>query len=303
MTNTAKVNTKNKEKKMKGFKRTENIYTAMFLAFVMVAFSGAVAQSQMIDTLWCEDWESGWNGWYASNGVWDVGVPSSPGPDSAYSGDNCAGTILDGNYPTYTNTRLISPPFTVPSADENPRLRFWHWFLIHGSDHGVVEIKVEHPDSNWVEISDHCSRTGGPWTPYIIPLSPYEGESVRIAFHFISDHAYENAGWYVDDILITIRTSVDNLYESVPSNFTLAGNYPNPFNPTTTVNYLLPTPANVRLDIYNLLGQRVATLFEGRQQAGEHAMTWDASGFPSGVYFARLKTAERSESIKMLFLK
>jgi len=98
----------------------------------------------------------------------------------------------------------------------------------------------------------------------------------------------------------TTRITDDKL---LPFEFHLRQNYPNPFNPTTTVNYLLPTPADVRLDIYNLLGQRVVTLFEGRQEAGEHTVTWDASGFPSGVYFARLETAERSESIKMLFLK
>ena len=66
--------------------------------------------------------------WHVDAGTWEVGIPTS-GPGSAYNGENCAATILDGNYPPNAYTRLIRhTSFQVPDASDNPRLRFWHWF-------------------------------------------------------------------------------------------------------------------------------------------------------------------------------
>ena len=79
--------------------------------------------------------------------------------------------------------------------------------------------------------------------------------------------------------------------------------YPNPFNLSTTIKFSLPEQGEVTLSVYNLLGQRVATLFEGTPEAGEHTITWDATDFPSGVYFARLETDKHSENIKMVLLR
>ncbi len=90
---------------------------------------------------------------------------------------------------------------------------------------------------------------------------------------------------------------------SLPIAYGLFQNYPNPFNAATTLSYLLPQSGSVTISIYNLLGQRVATIFEGDQQAGEHTITWNAADFPSGVYFARLEAGGRTENVKMVLLK
>ena len=89
----------------------------------------------------------------------------------------------------------------------------------------------------------------------------------------------------------------------VPDRFALLQNYPNPFNTTTIIKYSLPSESNVSIEIYNILGQRVVTIYDGIQQAGEHTIIWDASKFPSGVYFARLQTDDYSKSVKMVLLK
>jgi len=89
----------------------------------------------------------------------------------------------------------------------------------------------------------------------------------------------------------------------IPASFSLAQNYPNPFNAATTISYSLPEKGPVTLSIYNLLGQKVATLFEGVQQAGEHKVVWNAAGAPSGVYFARLEAAQKSQIARMVLLK
>ncbi len=71
----------------------------------------------------------------------------------------------------------------------------------------------------------------------------------------------------------------------------LAGNYPNPFNPSTTVRFMLPARQHVRLAVYNALGQEVQVLVEGVREAGEHEVRFTARNLPSGVYFARLEAA------------
>ncbi len=87
------------------------------------------------------------------------------------------------------------------------------------------------------------------------------------------------------------------------TDFTLYQNYPNPFNPTTAISYQLSTSSHVDLIIYNVLGQKVATLVSGKQTAGYHQVNWNASGFPSGLYFYQLKTANLTQTRRMLLIR
>jgi len=90
----------------------------------------------------------------------------------------------------------------------------------------------------------------------------------------------------------------------LPNSFALEQNYPNPFNPSTTINFTLGKASNVKLTVYNLLGQRVATLVDGRMNAGTQSVVFDASRFASGVYFYRLDAGSNFNSVKkMLLLK
>src|SRR5204862_573609 len=76
----------------------------------------------------------------------------------------------------------------------------------------------------------------------------------------------------------------------IPRHFSLEENYPNPFNPSTTIRYSLPTDSYVKLSIYNMLGQEISTLVNQRKGAGVYTVSWDASNVSSGVYFYRLAT-------------
>jgi hypothetical protein len=86
-------------------------------------------------------------------------------------------------------------------------------------------------------------------------------------------------------------------------NFILEQNYPNPFNPITIINYQLPMTNDVELSIYNLLGQKVATLVNEQQQAGYHQVEWDASRFSSGVYHYSIQAGEFQDVKKMILIK
>jgi hypothetical protein len=88
-----------------------------------------------------------------------------------------------------------------------------------------------------------------------------------------------------------------------PEIYALSQNYPNPFNPTTAIGYQLSAVSNVELSIYNLIGQKVATLVSEKQQPGMYNMEWNGSEFPSGIYYYRLKAGNFIQTKKMILLK
>jgi len=98
----------------------------------------------------------------------------------------------------------------------------------------------------------------------------------------------------------------DNL--NTPKSFALFQNHPNPFNPETKISYYLPTASYVRLTVYNILGQKVRTLFDGHQDSGTHTVLWDGrreegAALSSGIYFYRMQAGDFRETKKMSLMK
>ena len=89
----------------------------------------------------------------------------------------------------------------------------------------------------------------------------------------------------------------------VPTQFELSQNYPNPFNPVTSIGYTLPTTAKVKLSVFNVLGQEVASLVDGQVEAGYHTVKWDAHEMATGVYFYRLEAGSFTATKKCLIVK
>ena len=107
---------------------------------------------------------------------------------------------------------------------------------------------------------------------------------------------------YGTDTLRYINVAVKG-ENAIANKFTLSDNYPNPFNPVTTISYALPRSGEVTLIVYNLLGEEVTRLIDGFQQAGEYKTIWNASDVSSGIYFYRLSTNDFTETKKMVLLK
>ncbi len=101
--------------------------------------------------------------------------------------------------------------------------------------------------------------------------------------------------------IILINGVDDN--SQVPCKYELMQNYPNPFNPTTNINFTLPKNSNVRLSVYNLLGQKVATLMDKPLTAGQYHVTFNGSDLPSGVYFYTLRAGNFVATKKMILMK
>jgi len=129
-------------------------------------------------------------------------------------------------------------------------------------------------------------------------------------------HVYADGGAYnvsltasgpygSDTRMETVQTivAIEDL-NNIVAEYTLKQNYPNPFNPVTMISYQLAVTSDVELSIYNLLGQKVATLVNKKQAAGKYSLNWDATGFTSGVYIYTLSTGTGyKQSRKLVLLK
>ena len=98
-------------------------------------------------------------------------------------------------------------------------------------------------------------------------------------------------------------TSINGPGDVVPQSFFVNQNFPNPFNPSTTILYGLPSEEHVAVKVYSMLGQEVATLFEGRQAAGTYQMQFNASQLPSGAYIYRVQAGSSTVVKQMMLLK
>jgi len=102
-------------------------------------------------------------------------------------------------------------------------------------------------------------------------------------------------------VLTTSLNTGENL--SIPQDFALHQNFPNPFNPITTIHYVLPKQSNIQITIYDLKGGEVITLVSGDQDAGYKSVQWNAANMPSGTYFYKIKAGDFVQTRKMILLK
>jgi hypothetical protein len=108
---------------------------------------------------------------------------------------------------------------------------------------------------------------------------------------------YERTGFFHSNAVASIND------DNIPDRFAINKIYPNPFNPTTVINYQLKSNCKVSLDIYNINGQLVEQLVNTNQNLGHHEMVWDASNFSTGVYFVKLRAGGFSETQKLMLVK
>ncbi|MCR4439494.1 MAG: T9SS type A sorting domain-containing protein, partial [candidate division KSB1 bacterium] len=98
-------------------------------------------------------------------------------------------------------------------------------------------------------------------------------------------------------------TSVKGPETGLPIHFSLGQNFPNPFNPATTISFSLPSKSFVILKVFDALGREVSTLISEELSAGMYARQWNAAGLPSGVYFYRLQAGSFVETKKLVLLR
>ena len=97
--------------------------------------------------------------------------------------------------------------------------------------------------------------------------------------------------------------SVDDLKSDLPTDYTLSNNYPNPFNPSTTIDFTLPEQSNAKIVIYDALGNQVDVIADGVRSAGKYSVKWNASNYASGIYFYKLEAGNFVKVQKMILMK
>ena len=119
---------------------------------------------------------------------------------------------------------------------------------------------------------------------------------------------WKNYVWGVDSTLGGLfpdrfKVDVSDELPTLPRKFAVYPAYPNPFNPATTLAFDLPNKQQVTLEIFDIRGNRVATLLNRTLEPGSHHITWDAGQMPSGMYYARVRTGSQLITVKLVLLK
>ncbi len=229
---------------------------------------------------------------------------------------------LDGGYNFQVRTDL--PPFKMIVFDEGD------WWI-----HGIAYDNRIFCNNG--TITNNWVPAGNPFNIICIEINPddhtiwYAGSDNsgvwRSTNSGVTFHQYNNSftpskkvigiskdAGSGDTIIVATDKRVYKVWESVLvntghegnfilENFSLSQNYPNPFNPNTIINYSIPTTQYSILKIYDALGNEVATLVNEKKIPGSHSVEWNASNYPSGIYFYKLTAGNFSETKRMILLK
>ncbi|MCP4632350.1 MAG: T9SS type A sorting domain-containing protein [candidate division Zixibacteria bacterium] len=215
--------------------------------------------------------------------------------------------------------------FVVNGDPSTLRIDKYDWILksVRNEDYEANIVTTELPDGSIYMNYNEVIEARGGTEPYIFEVSDGilpTGLELNGSTGVISGHPTEMGDYTFtilmtdssnpqleddQEYLVTIddQTGIDDDDTRIPEKFALIGNYPNPFNSSTTINIRTSGEGNVHLDIFNLLGQRVVNLHDGYLDAGEHKFNWNAENSPSGIYFYKLTAGERSATKKMSLLK
>jgi len=138
----------------------------------------------------------------------------------------------------------------------------------------------------------------GNYQQTLIDLSSYAGQNVRIGFRYYMDVTVNGFVVYLDYLQMYGTIGIKNINSEIPTKFALAQNYPNPFNPVTKIKFDLAKSTNVKLEVYNNMGQLIKTVYSGYQNAGYYESEFAAINMASGVYYYRLTTDYYTETKK-----
>ncbi len=179
-------------------------------------------------------------------------------------------------------------PFNYLSTDirsSEDSLITWNLVIVNNPDSFIVIWdSLSLPDSGYFTIGD----TAHPTDMRVRNSATFCCEDMNVQIHY---------KLYLEGIRDKSGPA------QVPVSFNLEQNYPNPFNPTTEIRYALPRDSYVRIEVYNLTGQRVATLIDENQRAGYKSVQWNVGRLASGIYFYRIQAGDFVKTRKMVLLK
>ena len=251
---------------------------------------------------------------------------SLPAEDTRLLAKGAPSVLYWSNYQVYFDPGgVLRPAVYMPDNDMDPCGSFTGGCLVMDGQDESVQAETWYQFQVGVKRPEVSSDSTGTLFARLIDVA--EDTVVAQRLHDVEAGAFNNSSslkiggtggaspyfnGLIDDIVIRNYVPdgyADSVYTDInepvdlPQQVTLGENYPNPFNPTTQIEFSLPRASDVQLTVYDLLGRRVAIMVDGKRQAGQHSVTFDASNLSSGVYIYRLKAGEYRESRKMLLVK
>ncbi|HNT52599.1 MAG TPA: carboxypeptidase regulatory-like domain-containing protein, partial [Candidatus Syntrophosphaera sp.] len=214
-------------------------------------------------------------------------------------------TLPNGTYRWAVRAVYTSDVVSVPSLS-NPVVKE----VVTGFISGIVRSNVNAPIAGATVTAGSFTATtnnGGAYS-LIVPVGTYDVTASKTGY--ISQT--------VEDVVVTANQTTTVNFNLTPGSAAddpviplvteLSGNYPNPFNPETTISYALKSPGHMRLEIYNSRGQRVRILIDALQPSGFHDVVWNGrddagQAVASGVYYCRMRCGEYQSTRKMLLLQ
>ncbi len=154
------------------------------------------------------------------------------------------------------------------------------------------EIQKKTSENNWTKVGfvQGAGNSNSPKKYSFVDKNLVGGTKFVYRLKVIDiDGSFE----YSDEINVEVK----------PAKFELLQNYPNPFNPTTNIRFTLPETQNVKLDVYNMLGEKVTTLLDRKMEAGFHSVNFDASQLSNGIYIYRIQAGNFTQVKKMILMK
>jgi len=269
---------------------------------------------------WTLDTDPGWT----TQSEWAFGQPSGgggqygyPDPTSGHTGTNVYGYNLAGDYADGISEYHLTSDAIDCSGLYSVRLKFWRWLGVEKSQYDHAYIRVSTNGADWVNVWENAYSThveDSAWTQVEYDITAFAADQPTVYLRWTmgtTDTGWHFCGWNIDDVEIwgmaNATSDVGQGTEPV-SAVRLEPARPNPFNPTTTIEFSLPAAGRASLAIYNVAGRRVVVLAEGHHEAGPHRIVWngtDDSGhaLPSGVYFARFEGGGEVATRKMVMVK
>ena len=262
--------------------------------------------------LFADDAETGTSNWTKSGtgSLTDTSFVSYWAGSRSFADSRYGNSLNDGaSYFTMNNNVNLS-------SAVSPRLEFnAKWALENGFDFSRVQISTNN-GSSWSTlagkftsvVSGQQSYSGIKyWVKERINLQSYIGQNIKIRFYHFTDGGVPGDGFYFDNFRIVdykdTLTSITGINGEVPDSYSLGQNYPNPFNPSTSIKFDIPRQSSVKIVIYDALGRQVESLVNSELSPGRYAVDWNASSFPSGVYFYRIYAGQFSDIKKMILMK
>ena len=247
-----------------------------------------------------DDLELGTSEW---TGTW--GTTSS----SFHSPTTCMTDSPSGDYPNNATTTMTLQNSLDLSESDTASLVFWQRYDTEsGYDLCLVEVSTNGGGS-WTEVASYSGLQTA-WVEATVDLDAYVGtDAFKVRFILDSDGWVQKDGWYVEDVTLFADQPNTGVDDGITPSRAAVSNHPNPFNPSTTVNYEVPAAARVDLSVYDVSGRLVRTLVaSGSHDPGRFSVAWDGNddgGAPTatGVYFARLTVDSDAVASKMVLLK